>query len=254
MNRRIFWRYLCAVVLLAGTVVAAGRASAQTLQPLSPGFEPSVRSVNSNTPTSVEFVNLTSQTVDIYWLDFEGDRVHYASLPSRQSYIQPTYFTHPWVVTTRQGMGIAIFQPIVGLARAIVTDDMVRTARGSGAGNAGSQRISVELTGYGWGAFDGFWYYPRALILIRNTTNQTIRVTAVRFGIAGRSSGEETLAPGEGVEPVLVDRNVRGAPGAQVDRGICFPGRTAQVRIEVDYTDGIGIRQFWKRTVVWRCN
>jgi hypothetical protein len=53
--------------------------------------------------------------VDIYWIDYSGDREFYNDLAADSSYIQETYITHPWLVvlagsgdTTAQGSGTLI--------------------------------------------------------------------------------------------------------------------------------------------------
>lgn len=63
----------------------------------------SPRSLNSNTPATLRFVNRGAHTVRVHWLDFEGRRIFYSSLPPGQSYTQNTFLTHPWLVTDVSG-------------------------------------------------------------------------------------------------------------------------------------------------------
>jgi len=56
------------------------------------------RSISGDTPTSITFDNQSGRTVDIYWLDYEGNRVYYSTLGNENIYTQPTYLTHPWVM------------------------------------------------------------------------------------------------------------------------------------------------------------
>lgn len=81
-------------------------------------IESSVRSINSDFPTSVEFINNTSATVRIYWIDFTGQRILYNSLPAGQSYVQLTFVTHPWVMTDTSDSCLAIYFPVNQLATA----------------------------------------------------------------------------------------------------------------------------------------
>jgi dipeptidyl aminopeptidase/acylaminoacyl peptidase len=55
-------------------------------------------SITGDTASSIEFDNQSGRTVDIYWLDYEGNRVYYTTLNNENQYTQPTYFTHPWVM------------------------------------------------------------------------------------------------------------------------------------------------------------
>ncbi len=86
-------------------MLASLPASAQTwLQPLPCSAESGLKSLNGNTPTTIQFVNDTSIVLQIYWLDYSGHRVLYdgALLPGA-SFTQATFLTHPWVVTDTEG-------------------------------------------------------------------------------------------------------------------------------------------------------
>ncbi|PZG11536.1 hypothetical protein C1I95_27100 [Micromonospora craterilacus] len=70
--------------------------------------------------TSVEFVNLRSRPVIVYWLDHHGRRRHYAVLQPSASYRQHTYVGHPWLVTDRRGRALVCFEPTPTPARAVI--------------------------------------------------------------------------------------------------------------------------------------
>lgn len=65
--------------------------------------EAGARSVSAATSIEVTFANRSSQRVVVWWIDYDGRRVRYASLGPGDSYVQPTFATHPWVVTTGEG-------------------------------------------------------------------------------------------------------------------------------------------------------
>ena len=48
--------------------------------------------------TTLEFVNATPLNVDVLWIDYEGAEQHYAGLGPFETYVQPTFATHPWIV------------------------------------------------------------------------------------------------------------------------------------------------------------
>ena len=91
------------------------------LTPLSPTLEGALISIVGDTPTSVRFVNQSSAVRIIVWLDYTGQRVFYNSLQPGQSYVQETFLTHPWLITTAQGQGLAIYLPIAELATAVLS-------------------------------------------------------------------------------------------------------------------------------------
>jgi hypothetical protein len=90
------------------------------LTPLPAWRERGLRSVSGGSETSIEFVNLRSRSVIVYWLDHHGQRRQYAVLHPRESYRQHTYVGHPWVVTDRRGRALVCFEPKRTPARAVI--------------------------------------------------------------------------------------------------------------------------------------
>ena len=74
-------------------------------------------SQNSKTPAQIRFINETDETVSVFWMDFNGDTVKYASLAPGQQYLQRTYLTHPWQVVAPSRC-IAFFLPRPGTTAA----------------------------------------------------------------------------------------------------------------------------------------
>lgn len=58
--------------------------------------------------TTIRFENDSLDAVDVYWLDYAGNRVHYANLGPGSFYYQGTYVTHPWVITDEYGACIQV--------------------------------------------------------------------------------------------------------------------------------------------------
>jgi hypothetical protein len=121
--------------------------------------EPLLRSLNGDTPTSVEFVNATDGPVNVYWIDYEGSRVLYHELlPAGQSVQQPTYVTHPWVVTDEADGCLAIFQPVSQPARATICPaEPAATAQLTWSAPAGGpldppQNLTARIVGVGPGS------------------------------------------------------------------------------------------------------
>ncbi|RSM70727.1 hypothetical protein DMB66_08385 [Actinoplanes sp. ATCC 53533] len=82
--------------------------------------EPTLRSGGNGTPTQVAFVNDTRQVVTVSWIDQDGSRVTYQTLRPGETYTQPTYVGHPWVVAAVDGQALAVFQPAPAPGRAVV--------------------------------------------------------------------------------------------------------------------------------------
>jgi hypothetical protein len=82
--------------------------------------EPTLRSAGNGGATQVAFVNASGDVVTVSWLDPDGNRVTYKTLRPGESYTQPTYVGHPWVVAAADGRALAVFQPGPAPGRAVV--------------------------------------------------------------------------------------------------------------------------------------
>jgi len=61
------------------------------------------RSTSGATESKITFVNESGRTVDLFWLDYEGDRVFYQTIPAGETREQLTWLTHPWVMIDAAG-------------------------------------------------------------------------------------------------------------------------------------------------------
>jgi len=88
-----------------------------TLRPLDPAsVDDSGKSKNSNVGAIIDLVNRSGRPVDIYWIDFSGNRVLYSSgVADGATLRMPTYLTHPWLAvasgtggTKARGTGVRL--------------------------------------------------------------------------------------------------------------------------------------------------
>ena len=73
------------------------------LETLNCSQEESLRSVEAQTSTVVEFMNRSSGHIQIYWIDYTGQRVLYNILWPDECYQQKTYLTQPWLIIDSMG-------------------------------------------------------------------------------------------------------------------------------------------------------
>jgi len=87
-------------------------------------LEPSLRSLHSQAPTFLRFINATSELVVVYWLNFEGKRDasenQKVTLNPGQSEGRPTYLTHPFLVTDASGKCLGIYLPTPEASLAVI--------------------------------------------------------------------------------------------------------------------------------------
>ncbi len=95
----------------------------QQLPPQSCSYEGHIKSVAAfSTPAAIQFVNSSpTLTFQVFWLDYNGNRVLYATLSPGQSFVQQTFLTHPWVIadTSPAAACQQIYLPLPELAPAI---------------------------------------------------------------------------------------------------------------------------------------
>ncbi|KAF9020237.1 hypothetical protein BDZ89DRAFT_1072423 [Hymenopellis radicata] len=84
------------------------------IQPIGAYNEPSLRSANSNTQTSIKFVNYKAKPVHLWWISFDAKRVSYGTVEGNGGKMDMrTYLTHPWVITDEEsGEALGIWMPI----------------------------------------------------------------------------------------------------------------------------------------------
>jgi hypothetical protein len=78
------------------------------------------RSEDNGIPLFLDFQNDTPRTLSMFWLDFDGRRVHYADLPPGQGYRQQTFATHPWMAVDGDGQCRALLVPLAAGHHAVV--------------------------------------------------------------------------------------------------------------------------------------
>jgi VHL beta domain len=90
------------------------------LPPLSCAVASSARSLEATIPTSIEFVNQSVVAAVISWIDYQCQAHPYATLQPGQSYSTQTYLTHPWMVTTTDGICLGLYLPTQRPGRVVI--------------------------------------------------------------------------------------------------------------------------------------
>jgi hypothetical protein len=81
---------------------------------ISCSMESTIRSTAGDSPTTIQFTNRTTQTVRVFWLDYEGKRVLYNTLEAGATYVQGTFLTHPWILVGADETCYGIWLPTTG--------------------------------------------------------------------------------------------------------------------------------------------
>lgn len=79
-------------------------------------------SPNGTQPTSIHFRNESSETLNIYWVNFSGGlTLYHSSVAPGQSKTQGTFLQHPWHITTADDECFTVLTAL----RPLVTDTVV---------------------------------------------------------------------------------------------------------------------------------
>jgi hypothetical protein len=117
---KITYFWLIAIICFWRVALSAA-ANPPSLQPLAPDYVRSLKSQNTNTQTTVNFVNRTDDPVDVYWVNYEGNLVFYQHLASGESWVVQTYVTHPWAIYDDNIPSLGVgFLPIETAAQAVI--------------------------------------------------------------------------------------------------------------------------------------
>lgn len=98
------------------TQTAAGTSPEPRLHPTCDLWG-TAKSIESRTPLTITFTNVSDGYRGVMWLNFEGTPVEYANLEQGQSYTVTTYLSHPWMFTDGPGNCMQIYLPQPGDTR-----------------------------------------------------------------------------------------------------------------------------------------
>lgn len=127
-----------------------------------------LQSLNSDVATTIDFVNLSPLRVGVYWIDYKGNEVHYATIDSRESTTLNTYMTHPWIVRDMNS------GETVGFTVGVRQAQEFRITGATTRSLANAQAVNLNLT---------------------NNTGYTVDLNWVNF--EGAEVTYATLAPGQ---------------------------------------------------------
>lgn len=113
---------------------AAAPVAAEASAKLEPAYElpcsdaSTLKSERSDKPVKLRFVNESSGTVIIQWIDFNGALKEYGALKPGEQMTQETFITHPWIAAYQEGSCRQFFLPGDGLslARLLPEDQLPR--------------------------------------------------------------------------------------------------------------------------------
>ncbi|RZI38291.1 hypothetical protein EGT07_34960, partial [Herbaspirillum sp. HC18] len=87
--------------------------------------ESELRSTDGSHATTISFINLRKDPVKVYWLTYAGQRKFYVDIAPGAQHDQPTYLTHPWVITDVHNSCLEIYLPNATARRVELQDRKV---------------------------------------------------------------------------------------------------------------------------------
>lgn len=104
--------FLIASALILGTGGCASLPTSETAKPvvqLQCDDIETVLSTHGDAQYQIEFFNSREDTVDLFWINYEGDEELKHTLLPESRYGATTYITHPWVVRDKSGQCLALY-------------------------------------------------------------------------------------------------------------------------------------------------
>lgn len=92
------------------------------------GEAKTLKSLRSNEPVTIRFVNESGAVRIIQWINFDGALKEYAELQPGQELEQKTFITHPWIAAYQEGSCAQLFMPLEGTTVARLVPDSARQA------------------------------------------------------------------------------------------------------------------------------
>jgi hypothetical protein len=89
------WAICGAPGVAAGDPVPEPHSSCET--------EDTQRSQEGVAQAELTVINLTNATFNLFWLDYDGERVFYQAIRPSSTQLQPTWVTHPWILADSAG-------------------------------------------------------------------------------------------------------------------------------------------------------
>jgi len=78
--------------------------------------------------TSITFINRLKKDIEIYWIDSERQRKHYATVAVGDQHRQHTFAGHVWLVTDKDGEALVTFMAEEKAADAVVDEKTIKEA------------------------------------------------------------------------------------------------------------------------------
>jgi len=174
-----------AIALMTQPIILHAQVPGATLALLDPAAVDTSQSGRSTTPDRVTFLNQSSKPVDIYWIDFNGQRMLYrADLAAGSAWTVNTLVAHRWlVVAAGTGARLAGFEALTPNAgdTAIITG-MPATAAPSVPATTSIQ--SAVLPPAQGGALN-----PLDAATVDDTLRSSNTATPARINFVNQSSG-----------------------------------------------------------------
>jgi len=109
-------------------------------------------STRTGEETSITFINRTDDAVEVYWIDTEGQRRQYATIPAGEQHRQHTFAGHVWLVAQKDGNKTAVFVATEKPAEAIIDGESLREAADRPRSGRGSRPRRAESPDGKWSA------------------------------------------------------------------------------------------------------
>jgi dipeptidyl-peptidase 4 len=85
-----------------------------------PAAEAARASTRTGSETQITFLNQTKEDVEVFWINTDGERVRYATIPPGGQHAQHTFAGHVWIATDKAGKTLGVFEATESASNAVL--------------------------------------------------------------------------------------------------------------------------------------
>ena len=130
--------------------IVSGKEQLTSSLPARAELRPSTR---TGEETSITFINRTDAAVEVYWIDADGQRRQYATIPAGGEHRQHTFAGHVWLVAQKDGNKTSVFVATEDAAEAVIDAESLRDTPDRPKSGRGSRPRRSESPDGKWSAF-----------------------------------------------------------------------------------------------------
>ena len=134
-------------VLAVSLTIGVPDGMADEVRRIDPAGEKGLASPEDDNEVVLAIKNSRNTTISLYWIDYDGGRVHYNDLEAGAEFEQITFAGHYWIVIDSDGRALGIYQtPARDATITVTANDLPRIDPRLVKDNASPKKDGAKIT------------------------------------------------------------------------------------------------------------